>query len=268
MVKKLIKHEFIYYLRTLAIFLPVMLAMGLSTLIVQLFKNDTIWFTIIQIGSYTLLVFASFVCIFLTAILGIVRFYKNMYSSEGYLTFTLPVSNNQHIFAKLLTYVVCEVVSVIVVILTWLIALAPHLGILPVIFEDIVEFIRLMKAGQLILFIIEITILLLISVISNPLLYYACISVGQLAKKNRILLAIGAYYIYTVIVQILSTIGSAFFTLIITLGAFEGLIYFIEAHPMFAFHGFMWITIILSAALAFVFYLITIKIMNKKLNLE
>ena len=41
MVKKLIKHEFIYYLRTLAIFLPVMLAMGLSTLIVQLFKNDT-----------------------------------------------------------------------------------------------------------------------------------------------------------------------------------------------------------------------------------
>ena len=268
MVKKLIKHEFIYYLRTLTITFPILIIMGLSTLVVQLFQNETIWYTIIQVGSYTLLVFASIVCIFLTTILGVIRFYKNMYSTEGYLTFTLPVSNNQHIFTKLLAYVVCEAVSVIVVILTWIIALIPHLDILPVIFEAIIEFIKLLNTGHFILFIIEMIIMLFIGALTNPLLYYACISIGQLAKKNRILLAIGAYYIYTVIVQILSTIGSAFFTLVGTLGAFEGLFNFIELHPMLAFHGFMWIVIIMSAALLFVFYLITIKIMNKKLNLE
>ena len=56
MVKKLIKHEFIYYLRSLLIIFPVVIVMGLFTCIVQLFENKTVWYVIIQVGSYTLLV--------------------------------------------------------------------------------------------------------------------------------------------------------------------------------------------------------------------
>ncbi len=268
MVKKLIKHEFIYYLRTLAIFLPVMLFMGLSTCIVQLIKNETVWFLIIQVGSYSLLVIGTIACALITSILGIVRFYKNMYSSEGYLTFTLPISNNQHIFAKLITYVTCEIVSLLVVIISWFIALAPHLHFLPQLFKELIELLKLINAGDVILFTFETIIMLIIGVFSTPLLYYACISIGQLAKKNRILLAIGAYYIYTVIVQALSTIASAIFTLFGTMGAFENIAIFITEHPSVSIHGFMWITIIFSAAVSFVFYLITKKIMDNKLNLE
>ena len=272
MVKKLIKHEFIYYLRTLAIFLPSLIVMAIFTAIVQLFKNESVWFLIIQVGAYSLLGIASIACALLTTILGVVRFYKNMYSSEGYLTFTLPISNSQHIFAKLLAYITCEIASLLVLIIAWIIALSPHLSflsdVLPVIMQGIKELFNLINTFDIILFLIEGFIILCVSAISTPLLYYACISIGQLAKKNRILLAIGAYYIYTLIVQALSTIGSAFITLLGTMGAFENLGAFISAHPSLSIHGVMWILIIFTAAVSFVFYLITLKIMTKKLNLE
>lgn len=268
MVKKLIKHEFIYYLRSLLIVYPVMLVMGLFTCIVQFLQNETIWYLIIQIGSYTLLVFASVVCLFLATILGVIRFYKNMYSSEGYLTFTLPISNKQHLFSKVITFITCQVVSFIVVCVAWLLALAPHLHFLPEVLNALAELISLIKPLDIILFIFESIIILLLSLIYTPLLYYSCISIGQLAKKNRILLAIGVYYIYNVVVQAISTIGSAVFTLVGTLGAFEGIFTFIGNYPSLSFHGFMWIMIIISAGVSFAFYLINLKIMNNKLNLE
>jgi len=38
---------------------------------------------------------------------------------------------------------------------------------------------------------------MLLSVISSYLLYYCFIAIGQTAKKNRILLSVGCYFIYS-----------------------------------------------------------------------
>ena len=63
------------------------------------------------------------------------------------------------------------------------------------------------------------------------MLYYACISIGQTAKKNRILLAIGVYYIYTIIVQVISTVFSVVFSLLSVSGVLDSLLIRISENP-------------------------------------
>lgn len=267
MVKKLIKHEFIYYIRTLAIFLPILLVFGIMTRILQIFENPSSHYLIVFVSSMIMLYISSFVCLFFTFILSIVRFYKNLYTSEGYLTYTLPISNSQHIFVKLIVSVSCYVISIFTVIITWVIAGSG--------FEDIWNSLGSLISGlytnyngfHITLYIIEIIICLLVALIYSHLLFYTCITIGQTAKKNRILVAVGAYFAYYMITQILGTI----FLIFITLFNFDIFIYisdFILSYPYASLHILFLGIILIYGGLGTLFYYITLKIMNKKLNLE
>ena len=50
-------------------------------------------------------------------------------------------------------------------------------------------------------YIIEVLLLILVAIICGYLLIYACISIGQLARKNKILAAVGVYFGYSVVLQ-------------------------------------------------------------------
>ena len=58
------------------------------------------------------------------------RFYKNLLSGEGYLTFTLPFSATQHIVCKLLCGVLVIVIDFIAVIASLLIMVCGYGGTL------------------------------------------------------------------------------------------------------------------------------------------
>ena len=122
--------------------------------------------------------------------------------------------------------------------------------------------------GHIIFFVLEFIILIVVSLFASPLTYYSCISIGQLAKKNRILLAIGVYYLFGVIVNVISTVFSMIVSIIGMVGGFDGLVPIIEAHPFAFAHTMIWIIIIISAGLVALFYFINIRIMTRKLNLE
>ena len=271
MVKKLLKQEYNYYIRTLVFILPVVLLLGISNRFVQLFEFDHSIYYMIYGLSVMLLFVASIAAIIATEVLAIVRFYKNMYSAEGYLTFTLPVSNHQHIISKLIAHIVSMTATVIVVAVAWLIAFS-GVDAFAEIFPELAELFKQIYSGEFIwdaIFItLEIIVIYVFSAISSPLLYYACISIGQLAKKNRILLAIAAYYIYNMIVQVLATIFGIFIVILGTLGVFESLAPIIENNPIAVIHVILCASIVLFAGLAALFYYINIRIMNNKLNLE
>ncbi len=281
MVKKLIKHEFIYYYRTLAILLPIIVLVGavtrlfifLTSLQHNVFELGGFAFfaaeaglssvmAIQMLGSIALLLFAS--------AMGVVRFYKNMYTSEGYLTFTLPVNNHQHIFVKLLAMVTAQLASAVAVLLGAVIALSGEplvlvIGSIGSAFRMLFENV---PAIHTVFYIIEIFILAVIASVSTPLLCYACITIGQTAKKNRIFMAIGAYFLYYVARQVLAS-GLLIFSLyFVALGIFDWIGHFVTSHPFAALHIAFALAIIITSALAGLYYLITHRIMTKKLNLE
>ena len=167
MVKKLIKHEIDYYFRTLIIFLPMILVFGIVTAIVGLFEGkeiiDSIIYIIVVSSSMVMLYVSSIVCLVLTGILSVTRFYKNLFTQEGYLTLSLPITYKQHILVKLLVAIICEILTAVVVVVAWLIASISYPDIQYVfgeIFGSIGELIGLLDVGNIILYTIELIALL------------------------------------------------------------------------------------------------------------
>lgn len=74
MVKKLLKYELMYYLRTLGLFLPIVLVIGLVTKIfIMLDGNNAL--SSIAIGSSTIMLVISCVAIvMLSTVVSIIRF--------------------------------------------------------------------------------------------------------------------------------------------------------------------------------------------------
>lgn len=270
MVKKLLKHEFTYYLRTLGLFLPIVLVVGAMARVFRLFDDSNVAIKIAIFSSSAMLFVSCAALLILSTVVSIVRFYKNMYSAEGYLTLTLPVTNAEHIFVKLLVAMVCQAVCLLTVIAAVLIALWSKDLINA--FHSAVSIadgsFTLFGAANSIGFIVEMILLFILSAASNMLLYYACITVGQTAKKNRILKAIGAYFVYYVATQILSTAVTIIITVLGLSNALDGIILWIDSHVAATIHIYQCSAIVLYAALAAGFWLVTQYIMTEKLNLE
>lgn len=271
MVRKLIKHELISYIRSL---LPIELALiGIALVLrfVQFFENDTTGYDILFGSSVFVFVLAIVVCLVLTFIVAIQRYYKNLFKAEGYLTFTLPVTHHEHILAKLITAVLVTLVTFVNVIISVCIATAGEFcaELFKAIFFIMGEIAERAGSAHLAFYIIELIILFLTVLVTEYLLFYACITLGQTFKKNRVVAAVGIYFAYYYITQILATIMIMVLTAIEFTGSFMDIIEnFIMANARGVLHGVFVFGIIITAVMGFVYYLICHKVIGKKLNIE
>ena len=266
MVKKLIKYDFSSYLRLL---LPVQLILlGIAALnrFIQLFEdNSSTVYRIIFTSSMVLYYISIAVCLVLTTIVAVVRFYQGMYSNEGYLSHTLPVTPTQHILSKLIVSVLFELGSLFAIFLSFCVVTLGELNI--EIFKAGVfllrRFERAFNCGSAI-YIIEAVLALLAYTVMGLLMLYFCISVGQLAKKKKILLAFGVFFALYVVWQIIGTI----------------LIIIVSTNPSVAqwlreltwdtrsfLHGLLCGCFLFFTALSVIFFAVTRYLMSKKLNL-
>ncbi len=120
MLKKLIKHELIYILRT---FWPIYFTYLIITFAVCLIPHLFRAFgTITMLGEIILFIFtglyiiATIVLILMAVFDNIRRYSNNMFSDEGYLTNTLPVPMYQHLVAKLVGGIINFLASIIVTV--------------------------------------------------------------------------------------------------------------------------------------------------------
>ena len=269
MVKKLFKHEINAYLR---IMLPVYVClMGVAILgrLIQIFEADTTIYSVINGSSIFAYVVAVLICFGFSTFFSITRFYKNLFTGEGYLTFTLPATPTQHLWVKLLTSMLFAFASFVVVLLS---LMTITLGDA---FNECVKALVYMakiyipKIGfHIWLYLLEAVILLILTVSFGYLLYYACISIGQLSKKNRVLCAVGVYIGYYFITQILATIFGVVLTVIANTPFMKVISQFAENHTYAFVHIIFCVLIVLAAVMSFVCFIITRHIMTKKLNLE
>lgn len=270
MVKKLIKYEFIAYARTMLPMIVILFGVSLLNRFVQLFENRSEIYSIVFGSSVAALVITMLVCVFMTVFVGITRFYKNLFTLEGYLSFTLPVTASQHIFVKVLVATVFSVISLVSIILSASIATLGE--VLVEVFKAIgylaKEYFNFCGGINGAFYIVEAVVCLLVMTISGFMLFYACIAIGQLAKKNRVLSAFGTYFAYYFICQILGTI---LITLVVKFYDYlpiEQIADFIYKNPFESIHIGLCLFILWEAVLGVVYYLITDSIIKKRLNLE
>ena len=268
MVKKLIKYDFASYMRLL---LPVQLILlGIAALnrLIQLFEDSNSSVYDIVFGSSVFLYVVSIVvALVLTFVVSIVRFYQGMYTNEGYLNHTLPVTPTQHIFSKLIVSILFYLGTFLAIFLSFMIVTLGELNI-EIFKASGYLFNRIMTevGGHAVLYVIEILLILFAGLISMTLCIYFCISVGQLAQKRKILLAFGVYFGLYIVEQIIGTILIVLYT---TIGPYvmPGILEWASTHWIAFIHIFLNGIFVVELLTALIYFLITRFIMSKKLNL-
>lgn len=269
MVSKLFKHEFAALGRVLLPVEGIVLGVAVLCRVLQLFEWDNVVYDILFGSSIFFLVVANLVGIFMTIGMGVVRFYKNLFTAEGYLSFTLPITPAQHIFVKLTANFLFQIISVAVCLLSVGIATAGEVLVeLFNAFQYLGDRVVEVAGIHFYVYLLEFLLLIILSSIGTTLLYYMCIAIGQLARKNRVLTAIGVYFGVYSLTQIISTVGSVLIEVFHEDVPFETVMNWMEQHLFTFIHLVLCGFVILSLMIAGVYFLITHTIIRKKLNLE
>lgn len=221
MVKKLIKHELIALFRI--VYIPAVAAVALAVLLrISIAINgdsgetDVSWFIVMLTTSYICALGAtSLVCFFMS----VSRFYKSLFSGEGYMTLSLPVTASQLIWAKLISALVVMLFGTVACILS---ALVFFIGLPADFYASLGQFFGEIWQGlgmafqQEPLAAFELALLGLVSIPAGILLSYLVISVAQLfTVKSRNLIMVFLIFGGIFLLNMLgSAILSPFFRLI------------------------------------------------------
>ena len=204
-------------------------------------------------------------------ILVYLRFYKNLYTDEGYLTFTLPAKRqsilNSKVFLGTVTSILTGIVLSIDSLIVTVISLRKEI-FTPQFIKDIEEALEYFFEDQyyyyFFIYIVQALIIFALLSLATILFAYGCITIASvIAKKAKILVAIGIYYGATSVLGFLMTIffmfgATSFFDLIFELSEIDGL----NSVMLLLF-----MVIFLLCAVCCVLYYITHWCIDKKLNL-
>lgn len=137
-------------------------------------------------------------------------FYRKFVSEEAYLTMTLPVDPWKHIVSKLLsgavwrlfTWIVFAVSVFLILLVTGVWEAMGNSITFNFVLRSIWSELRYefgFSGGTVALCVIYGVITLL----TSPLIYFASISIGQMAKKHKVLMSVGAFVIINIVISFL-----------------------------------------------------------------
>lgn len=272
MLGKLIKHEFI---ATWKIFLLLnivaVVAGGFAGIVCANVPNLehapdalAILLSMGLIGYIFLLVAIAVLC---TAYL-VVRYYRSLYTSEGYLTFTLPATTTEILSAKMLVSFIWDLITTICIgisvglFMLGLSTLMARTGgyTFGEFFGEIFEFAYdtfgfeqgIVAAG----YIAES----MFSMILTMMTFFFAISLGQLWQQHKILGSVIFYFVIRFVTGIITAfinVGTGTFSLLFTAG---------DSADFLARN--MWLSLGLSVVLSIVMYFGCIFVTDRKLNLD
>lgn len=219
--------------------------------------------TAIPVVYMILYIFSIITLFILSAVYLMMRFYKTMYSTQGYLTHTLPVSSSAILNTKILSaliwlVLVCIICVLSVMTLVFSASSFPSLSDLDEMKYAIAKVLDMPFAGAICLIIFGV----LIAYLSTILMVYACLAVGQLFGQYRIPAAIVAYIVFYIIQQIISLITLFIFGM----SAFDN--QKIEQMPPSTYRNIILLSVALFILFAAAYYAACQYITKKKLNLE
>ncbi len=284
MFTKLLKHEWNASRKTMTILTLAMLGMGvLATISLRvliasgrgMIENENPFMILLimamgvfmgacYLGALAYVIAVQFILLY--------RFYKNKFTDEGYLTFTLPVQVKDIFWSSFVNMLIWSVISVVTLVLVLLCVILfgtatdglvnldafRAIGDLFSIFAQLPWDVLIKSPVSMVVLCIIYGLQLLVAPVFSLVLPMASITMGAvLAKKHKILAAFGIYYgISSITGTILSVVSS--FPLVFFIGAETGEGYYILSGL---------INLVATAAMTVGGYYISVYLMKHKLNL-
>ena len=217
---------------------------------------------------------AIMICDVAMSILLMVRFYKHKFTDEGYLTFTLPVSSHQVFLSAALNNLIWVIISILAIALSFLASFligtagVPEMQEIQEILDTFGFTIETILPADLknclFIYILQGIVALPYSVV----IVMTCLTVGAtIAKKHKILAAIGFYYA----LSWLSGIFNGIVSVVLSLNNAD----LLDSFNQEAYLQYMQNTVITTGIISLVWqlalilggYLLSTRLMSRKLNL-
>lgn len=200
MLGKLLKHDFKALFRNYSLLFAVLLLVTLLYKVCLLLpKNIVFNFTNGLMGALYVIVILG--CLFGAAVINIVRFYKNLVTDEGYLTFTLPVSSKKIIASKLISSLVMDVLMAVAVLVSTFL-LRNDLAVIDDLyrsFEKTLQQIFIMKEYHK--FFNVFVLCMGIIFIYTQMAEFTAVAIGQTNRTHKIAAGVGAYALIYFVTQ-------------------------------------------------------------------
>lgn len=248
MLTKLISHEWKDTFKVPALLLTITVLLSASSLVYFSVTDQATADIDLNVRNFVLYIACILILSGLSMILTIyfaIRFYKNLYTDEGYLMHTLPVKPWMLIVSKLtigtIWFYLIDLLLVGAITLITLIALPTMAYFSP---EDLLELRTMFQSYHTIFTVPSILFLaipvMIISSVFSLLTIYASISLGHLFSSHKVLASILCYLGLS---TILST-AMMFLTTPTTAGVF--ILQSTSANPMADFASIYWSIMLIS----------------------
>lgn len=269
MLKKLFVHEWKDCWRLVG--LMNLIVIGLTVIGAVVMQSDTWSFAStnqvirLTMGLYVMAYIASVVALSLVTIFFFYnRFYKNLYTDQGYLMHTLPVTQHQLIWSKTFVALIWQAIGGFVMVASIFSFFFSMLdsedkkSFWSDLFEGLSEIPR---NPSMIMIIILGILIAIVSMFMNIFMGYAAISIGQLFKKQKLLGAIGIYIGLYMLLQMVSSYSMVFMN-------FVSIDTYSYNKMMQTILTLLVVILLVEAAATAAFYFISAHIMKNQLNLE
>lgn len=136
----------------------------------------------------------------LTTVIVVMRYYQTFASTQGYLTFSLPVSINTHLWSRLL-------VSTLSLLASFFVSLICALIIIPKSFSTIMEVLRQISAEYFTVILLWCLLLfgfLIVATVTSLLHFYLSIAIGTQFGRHRIGGSVLSYFILNTVESIVT----------------------------------------------------------------
>lgn len=160
-------------------------------------------------------ILAIAVCLVASLFLSIWRFYKSRFTDEGYLTFTLPVTAHQIVLSSMANSAIVIVLATFTGIagygVLFLLGISGVEGFWPALWEVSPRLLQLLREalasiqpGHVILSVLSF----LVGFACELVILMLAVTTGAvIAKKHKILAAIGVYYGINMVLSVVSTVS-------------------------------------------------------------
>ncbi|WP_408070672.1 hypothetical protein [Butyrivibrio sp. JL13D10] len=274
MLGKLIKHEFIATWKNILLIDLITVIVGILASLVGFAIVGNIddlpvvlqMFLFFGALGFAFLMLSAYL---LTMVCNVVRYYRSLYTAEGYLTFTLPATTTQILTSKVLVAVIWQILTTIciafsVTLLVWnlLFWSAVNEGRdMSLILQSFSENFSAAFGGANFFVLLLYLIKGVMQIILSLMLFFFAISIGQLSAKHKVAGAVAAYFCIRIIYGFISfgiNIMTGTFSMLFSFGIDPGN-YFLRASNT---------ALVISIVAVILMFIANIYITNNKLNLD
>ncbi len=244
-------------------------------------NSNNVFLSLLSIAT----MFAAVMCIIglFVAVSGVMilvfwRLYTHFYTDQGYLTFTLPVKRSTLYLSKVISGTIFEVATFLILLLgigvILLFAIPPEavgentmLGMLGAYGRVLVDGIIRELGWWLLIWIPLILVFLVAVLLAGNGLMFLCITIGSIvAKKHKLLAAIGIYYLVNAGVSFILQILSMFLVSGLV-GSLEATVNAGKTIGCVTVTAALLIACAAAGSLAMVYHFMTVSRLERKLNL-